>query len=71
MGWFCQQRNYLKESKTALGYFGYVRSLTVSFKAEEGWSPGTIFVRGLAGPWRRFRSFVGTGSWVLGSRSRR
>jgi hypothetical protein len=45
------------------------RSLTVSFKAGKEWSAGAIFVRGLAGLWRRFGTSLGMGGLVLPSRS--
>ena len=42
----------------------------VSRDGAEWRSPGTIFVSGLAGLWRRFGPSLGIGSLVLGSRSR-
>jgi hypothetical protein len=41
----------------------------VSLKTGEWWPRGTLFVRGFAGFCRRFETFVGVGTWVLGRRS--
>ena len=43
-------------------------SLVPSYSAEEGWSPGSVFISGLAALWRRLCPSLGIGSLLLVSR---